>query len=173
MRRLPLESFVELTRRLLDDPDVFVLITGVGSEKPDAQHICTRIGSPRVVDLTGRTTLLELLHVFDLAHVLVTNDSGPAHFAALTKIHVIVFFGPEIPERYRPLAASSDVVHTGYTCSPCIGPHNQRLSPCNDNLCLKTVDIAAVAALVRSRLEAAWLASKTSTAIHGSAATAP
>ena len=159
MRRLPLESFVELTRQLLDDPEVFVLITGVASEKPDAQHICTRVGSPRVVDLTGRTTLLELLHVFDLAHVMVTNDSGPAHFAALTKIHVIVFFGPEIPERYRPLATSSDVVHTGYTCSPCIGPHNQRLSPCNDNLCLETIDLPAVAALVRSRLEAAWLSS--------------
>jgi ADP-heptose:LPS heptosyltransferase len=155
MRRLPMESFVEITRQLLGDPDVFILITGVASEKPDAQHICARVGSPRVLDLTGRTTLPELLQLFDLAHVLVTNDSGPAHLAALTKIHVIVFFGPEVPERYRPLARSSDVVHTGFTCSPCIGPHNQRLSPCNDNLCLKSVDIHDVVALVRARLEAA------------------
>lgn len=160
MRRLPLESFIEITRQLLNDPDVFILITGVASEKPDAQHICSRIGSPRVLDLTGRTTLSELLYVFDLAHVLVTNDSGPAHLAALTKIHVIVFFGPEIPERYRPLATSSDVVHTGFTCSPCIGPHNQRLSPCNDNLCLKSIDVHEVVALVRSRLEAAWLSAR-------------
>ena len=122
MRRLPLESFTELARKLLEDPEVFVLITGVASEKPDAQYICARLGSPRALDLTGRTTMTELLHLFDLAHVLVTNDSGPAHFAALTRIHVIVFFGPEIPERYRPLATSSDVVHTGYSCSPCIGP---------------------------------------------------
>ena len=86
----------------------------------------------------------ELLHLFDLSHVLVTNDSGPAHFAALTRIHVVVFFGPEIPERYRPLATSSDVVHTGYSCSPCIGPHNQRLSPCNDNLCLKSISVQEV-----------------------------
>jgi ADP-heptose:LPS heptosyltransferase len=93
-----------------------------------------------------------LLHVFDLAHVMVSNDSGPAHFAALTRVHVIVFFGPEIPERYRPLATSSDVVHTGFSCSPCIGPYNQRLSPCNDNLCLKTIDIPAVCDLVRRRL---------------------
>jgi ADP-heptose:LPS heptosyltransferase len=159
MRRLPLESYVEITRQLLNDPDVFIMITGVASEKPDAQHICARVGSPRVLDLTGRTTLRELLHVFDLAHVLVTNDSGPAHLAALTKIHVIVFFGPEMPERYGPLAASADVVNTGFTCSPCIGPHNQRLSPCNDNLCLKSVDIHDVVALVRSRLEAARLSS--------------
>ena len=155
MRRLPLESFTELARQLLEDPEVFVLIIGVASEKPDAQYICSQVGSPRALDLTGRTTMKELLHLFDLAHVLVTNDSGPAHFAALTRIHVVVFFGPEIPERYRPLATSSDVVHTGYSCSPCIGPYNQRLSPCNDNLCLKSINVREIAALVRSRLETA------------------
>ncbi len=155
MRRLPLESFTELARQLLEDPEVFVLIIGVASETPDAQHICSHVASPRALDLTGRTTMKELLHLFDLSHVLVTNDSGPAHFAALTRIHVVVFFGPEIPERYRPLATSSDVVHTGYSCSPCIGPFNQRLSPCNDNLCLKSVNVREVVALVRSRLAAA------------------
>ena len=155
MRRLPIESFTELARQLLEDPEVFVLIIGVASETPDAQHICSQVASPRALDLTGRTTMKELLHIFDLSHVLVTNDSGPAHFAALTRIHVVVFFGPEIPERYRPLATSSDVVHTGYSCSPCIGPFNQRLSPCNDNLCLKSVNVREVVALVRSRLEAA------------------
>ena len=154
MRRLPLESFAELGRRLLEDPDVFILITGVASEKPDAQYVCSRLGSSRALDLTGQTTMTELLHVLNLAHVMVTNDSGPAHFAALTRIHVIVFFGPEVPERYRPLATSSDVVHTGYSCSPCIGPYNQRLSPCNDNLCLKSIRMDEIAGLVRSRLEA-------------------
>jgi ADP-heptose:LPS heptosyltransferase len=155
MRRLPLESFTELARHLLQDPDVFLLITGVAGERADAEFMCARLGSPRVLDLTGRTTLPELLHLFDLAHVLVTNDSGPAHFAALTRIHVIVFFGPEVPDRYRPLARSLDVVHTGFTCSPCIGPHNQRLSPCNDNLCLKSIDVREISLLVQSRLEQA------------------
>lgn len=153
MRRLPLESFIELARTLLEDPEIFVLVTGVAGEKADADEMCRRLGSPRALDLTGQTTLTELLHLFDLAQVLVTNDSGPAHFAALTRIHVITFFGPETPERYRPLASSSDVIHTGYSCSPCIGPHNQRLSPCNDNRCLKSIDVREVSMLVRSRLE--------------------
>ena len=149
MRRWPLESFTELARRLLEDPEVFVLITGVAGEKPDAQYMCARLGSPRALDLTGQTSMTELLHLFDLAHVLVTNDSGPAHFAALTRIHEIVIFGPEIPDRYRPLSTNSDVIHTGYTCSPCIGPLNQRLSPCNDNQCLKSL---------RSRTSRRWFA---------------
>ena len=97
-----------------------------------------------MVDLTGQTTMMELLHLFNLSQVLITNDSGPAHFACLTGIHVVVFFGPELPDRYRPLARSYDVVYTGFTCSPCVSPYNQRLTPCNDNLCLKTIDVREV-----------------------------
>jgi ADP-heptose:LPS heptosyltransferase len=155
MRRLPLDSFTELARRLLEDRQVFVLIMGVAGEKPDAQHICTELRSSRVLDLTGQTTLTELLHLFDIAHVLVSNDSGPPHFAALTRIHVVVFFGPEIPGRYRPLTSSLDAIHAGYSCSPCIGPHNQRQSPCNDNVCLKSISTDEITQLVRARLATA------------------
>ena len=154
MRRWPLDSFTELARRLLQDPDVYVLITGVASEGSDARYMCARLNSARALDLTGKTSMTELLHLFNVAHVLVTNDSGPAHFAALTRIREIVFFGPEVPERYGPLSTTADLIHTRYTCSPCIGAFNQRLSPCNDNLCLKTIDVEEVAALVRSRLDA-------------------
>jgi ADP-heptose:LPS heptosyltransferase len=96
--------------------------------------------------------MTELLHLFNLAQVLISNDSGPAHFACLTRVHVMVFFGPELPDRYRPLADSFDVIYTGYSCSPCVSPYNQRLTPCNDNLCLKSIDIDAVCDRVRSRL---------------------
>ena len=152
MRRLPLEAYADLARQLLEEPDVFVLITGVADEKPDAVQIRSIVGSPRIVDLTGATTMMELLHLFNLARILITNDSGPAHFACLTGIHVVVFFGPELPDRYRPLARSSDVVYTGFTCSPCVSPYNQRLTPCNDNLCLKTIDVREVGELVKRRL---------------------
>lgn len=152
MRRLPLEAYARLAGRLLEDPDVCVVVTGVAEEKSDAAFICGRVASPRILDLTGRTTMIELLHLFNIAQVLITNDSGPAHFACLTPVHVVVFFGPELPDRYRPLAESCDVVYAGFSCSPCVGPYNQRLTPCNDNLCLKHIDIEAVCSRVRSRL---------------------
>jgi hypothetical protein len=68
---------------------------------------------------------------------------------------VVVFFGPEIPGRYRPLTSSLDAIHTGYSCSPCIGPHNQRQSPCNDNVCLRSISIDEITQLVRARLATA------------------
>jgi ADP-heptose:LPS heptosyltransferase len=153
MRRLPLDDYARLAGRLLEDPDVYILITGLAEEKSDAQAICERVPSPRLLDLTGMTTMTELLHVFHMAQVLITNDSGPAHFACLTGVHVVVFFGPELPDRYRPLAKSVDVVYAAYSCSPCVSPFNQRLTPCNDNQCLKNFDIDTVCDRVRSRLQ--------------------
>ena len=152
MRKLPLDDYARLAVKLLEDPDVFVLVTGVEDEKPDAEHICGYVGSPRAIDLTGQTTLRELLHLFEIADVLITNDSGPAHFACLTSVHVVVFFGPELPSRYRPLTDKCDVIYSRYTCSPCVSPYNQRLTPCNDNLCLQNVDLDAVCRVVRTRL---------------------
>jgi ADP-heptose:LPS heptosyltransferase len=152
MRQLPLDSHAELARHVLDDPDAYVLVTASPTRSP-TRCTSSHAGSPRVVDLTGQTTMMELLHLFNLAQILITNDSGPAHFACLTGIHVIVFFGPELPDRYRPLARSYDVVYAGFTCSPCVSPYNQRLTACNDNLCLKTIDVREVGDLVKRRLQ--------------------
>lgn len=40
-------------------------------------------------DLIGRTTLKQLLAVFEQGHILLTPDSGPAHMANATNIHTI------------------------------------------------------------------------------------
>jgi len=55
------------------------------------------IGSDRVIPLAGKTTLRQVLALYTRSEILVTNDSGPAHFASMTPIHVVTLFGPETP----------------------------------------------------------------------------
>src|SRR5581483_4807277 len=43
MRRLPLEDYARLATRLLEDPEVYVLVTGVAEESADAKYICARV----------------------------------------------------------------------------------------------------------------------------------
>lgn len=152
IRKWPRERYAELTRRLLDDPQNVCVITGVASEYEDAAFIKDHVRSERVIDFTGKTTLRELLELFTMAALLVTNDSGPAHFAALTRIRTVVFFGPETPDLYRPLSDRCTVLYANYACSPCVSAYNQRLSPCTDNRCLTHFSVddvyaTAVAAL--------------------------
>jgi ADP-heptose:LPS heptosyltransferase len=134
---------------------VAVLVTGVASERADAHRIVTTVGSDRVVDLAGQTTLEDLLHLFDLADLLVTNDSGPAHFAALTDIPILVLFGPETPALYKPLSSNCVALYAGLACSPCVSAFNQKRTPCRDNRCLKVIGVAEVYAVARDMLDRA------------------
>lgn len=144
IRKWPLDRYAALVARLLEDPANACVITGLASEKDDARFILERVPSDRLVDLTGKTSLRELIDLFNLAEVLVTNDSGPAHFAALTDIQVVVFFGPETPTLYKPLTDRCTVMYSHYACSPCVSAYNQRRSPCSDNRCLAHIGVDEV-----------------------------
>jgi ADP-heptose:LPS heptosyltransferase len=152
IRKWPLSSYARLVKKLLQDKDVFVAITGVASEKKDAEFISNFVKDKRVLDLTGKTTLRELIDLFNIGQLLITNDSGPAHFASLTNIHILVFFGPETPKLYKPLTDKCTVMYSNYACSPCVSAYNQRLSPCNDNKCLKTIEVEKVYGVVKGVL---------------------
>lgn len=149
IRKWPLENFAKLVKKLVQDKNIYVVITGVASEKPDAEFIVNYVKNKRVLDTTGKTTLRELVDLFNIGKVLITNDSGPAHFASLTDIHIIVFFGPETPELYKPLSDNVIVMYSHFACSPCVSAYNQRLSPCNNNLCLKSIDVERVYKVVK------------------------
>jgi len=103
--------------------------------------ILSRCENPRCVDLTGYTrTIRELISIFHLASLLITNDGGPGHFAAMTPIPSIIFYGPETPALYGPLDGKAEVFYAGLSCSPCLTAYNHRNSPCDgDNVCLKSI----------------------------------
>jgi len=154
IRKWPLDRYAQLVGRLLEDPRNVCAITGLASERDDARFILDRVKSDRLIDLTGRTSLSELIDFYNLADVLVTNDSGPAHFAALTNTHVVVFFGPETPHLYRPLTDRCTVLYSNYACSPCVSAFNQRRSACTNNRCLQQISVEEVHGVLRGILDA-------------------
>jgi ADP-heptose:LPS heptosyltransferase len=90
--------------------------------------------------LTGRTrTLADLVQLFHQAELLITNDSGPAHFASLTEIACITLFGPETSRLYGPIGPRAVNIYKDLSCSPCLTALNHRNSPCQDNKCLQEI----------------------------------
>src|SRR6185436_1060593 len=154
IRRWPLASYIELVRALLADKENACVLTGSPEERADARAIAEAVNSDRVVDLAGKTSIRDLLDLYNAAVLLVTNDSGPAQLAAVTNVHVMVLFGPETPELYRPLTTPDrcTVMYSHYACSPCVSAFNQRKTECNDNRCLKTISVETVHAAAREIL---------------------
>jgi ADP-heptose:LPS heptosyltransferase len=156
LRKWPLKNYGQLCRQLLDTiPDCALVITGVASEKPDAKYILEQVHSPRCIDFTGMTNFRELLALYSLAAVMVTNDSGPAHFASLLRLPTLVFFGPETPRLYSPIGDKHKNMYSHFACSPCVSVYNGKKSPCQENRCLMAITPEAALKEVLSSLNEA------------------
>lgn len=145
LRRWPTERYVDLAKRLLAKfPDAWIGFTGAPNEAAATTELARQAGSARCVTFAGKTTLRQLLVLYTLAEVLVTNDSGPAHFATLTPIRVVTLFGPETPLLYAARSPRNTALWAGLACSPCVNAYNNRQSPCRNNLCLQAITVDQV-----------------------------
>ncbi|WP_283742825.1 glycosyltransferase family 9 protein [Sideroxydans sp. CL21] len=154
IRAWPPASYKQLCDALLQEGYAVALI-GLPDAKPLAQEIVAHCKHPMCIDLTGYTkSVRHLLAIFHRASLLVTNDGGPGQFAALTPLPTLVFFGPETPALYSPLAPNIHCLYTALSCSPCLTAYNHRNSPCDgNNQCLQSITPAQVLVKARELLQ--------------------
>lgn len=145
LRKWKETNYIELARRLLAEfGDVSIGFTGAPSEAAKVEQLVKQVGSPKCFCLAGKTSLRQLLIVYGLAEVLVTNDSGPAHFATLTTIDVVTLFGPETPLLFGAPSPRNHSLWAGIACSPCINAFNNRQTACRDNVCMQVISVDLV-----------------------------
>ena len=148
-------NYVALARRLLAEfPEAAVAFTGAPAEAGPIRALVDAVADSRCLCLAGRTTLRQLIVVYGFADVLVTNDSGPAHFASMTSIDVVALFGPETPALFAALGPRSHPVWLGLACSPCVNAFNNRQTACRDNQCMKQIQVDDVFRLTAEILRA-------------------
>jgi len=142
LRRWPALRYVELARRLLERyPELFIGFTGGPSEAGPNNRLADEVGSSRVIPLAGKTTLRQVLVLYTRSEILVTNDSGPAHFASITPTRVVTLFGPETPALFAARSVNATVLWSGIACSPCVNAYNNRQSVCRNNLCMQAITV--------------------------------
>ncbi len=142
LRRWPPPRYVELARRLLERyPELFIGFTGNPSEAGPNNQLADEVGSERLIRLAGKTTLRQLLALYARSEILVTNDSGPAHFASMTPIRVVTLFGPETPALFAARSPNATALWAGIACSPCVNAYNNRQSVCRNNLCMQAITV--------------------------------
>ncbi len=155
IRAWPEAHYVALARALLAR-GYAVGIIGLPTDREQAARVVAACGDPACVSLAGWTrSVRELLQLFHVAELLVTNDGGPGHFAVLTPIRGLVLFGPETPRLYGPLSDRVEALHLDYSCSPCLTAYNHRNSPCDgDNRCVAQIPVDRVLERALHMLEA-------------------
>jgi ADP-heptose:LPS heptosyltransferase len=134
-RWLP-EYFVSVGKEILRNfEDVLLIATGAPSEKEYVQRVVDDINNERCINSAGVFEFLELIPLYFLSELMLTNDSGPAHFSSVTPLKVFVIMGPETPVLYGPLG-NAEVFYLGLPCSPCVSAANHRKTTCITRPCI-------------------------------------
>ena len=143
-RRWAQQRFSELIQGLNQRyPNDLILITGSPAEFDYVEKVRTVANIKNALNFAGQVTFVELPPLYTLSDVMVTNDSGPGHFSAVTPLRTVVLFGPETPALYGSIGKSIPIT-ANLACSPCVSAANHRKTPCQDNVCMQAITVSQV-----------------------------
>ena len=120
-----------------------ILITGSPAEFEYVEKVRAVANVKNALNFAGQVSFAELPPLYTLSDVMVTNDSGPGHFSAVTPLRTVVLFGPETPALYGSVGKSISIT-ANLACSPCVSAANHRKTPCYDNVCMQAITVAQV-----------------------------
>ena len=132
----PIENYIELTRRLLDQGKIIVF---TGTENEGQLFRRALPTDKKVIDTTGKLSLEQLMVLISQAKNLVACSTGPLHIAGFYGVNTIGLFSPKKPihpGRWKALGPSVNILVFDEKCELCA-----KRKPCN---CIEKISIDAV-----------------------------
>lgn len=152
-KRWPTRHFAALADQLTEELDALVVVTGAPNEAPLAHSIADQALYP-LLNVSGQTTLQQLIALLAVSDVLVTGDSGPMHIACAVDTPVVVMHGPTDPALSGPSAPDAIVLRHSLWCSPCYDASATAECRFGNPVCMKAIAPRAVFAAVHRQLRA-------------------
>ncbi len=145
-RWLP-ERFAEAATAITERTGAQWVLFGTQNDAAVGETIAAAL-SDQCRNRIGQTSLEQLIDELRACRLLLTNDTGTMHLAALIGIPVVAIFGSTEPRLTGPLGNDHIILRHQVECSPCF------LRQCPiDFRCMKAVGVQEVVDSVLSMLE--------------------
>lgn len=106
-RKWPSDRYGELARTLLSEyPDAQIAFTGTKSEARYVDAVVASAHDARAFSVAGDLNLRELVALFSITDLLVSNDSGPMHLACLVDAPTVGLFFADTPTLFAPIGTN-------------------------------------------------------------------
>ncbi len=105
----PAEQFAKLAEAFHRQHGWEAVVVGTQNDGVYAKTIQANATSP-MIDLTGQTSIPELVALFEQAGAVISNDTGPGHIALATDTPGVVIFGNTNPLRLGPYQRPESIV---------------------------------------------------------------
>lgn len=104
-----LDNFIEVGKFILQKyKNCQIVILGSLGDKNKGEYIKDKIVGEEVINLCGKTSLLETAFIINKLVLLVSNNTGLMHMAALTGIKVVaIFSSAELNGKWSPYGKNS------------------------------------------------------------------
>ncbi|MFY8000997.1 MAG: glycosyltransferase family 9 protein [Candidatus Kapaibacteriota bacterium] len=142
------ENRYEQLCRLLPSEQFNIIVTGTEAEGKQIRRLRQEVLALGGQDLTGATTLAELLALIANADGLLASSTGPLHIASALGKNTLGLFAPirpMHPARWQPIGTKATVLSQENNCHACEGG-----KPC---ACIDALTPEAVAAVIQSWLK--------------------
>jgi heptosyltransferase-2 len=133
------ERYAKVAEKLIEKYDAHILLFGSKAEGRINSEIAKQLSEKSVLDLTGRTDIIQLAVLIKRCRIFVTNDTGPMHVAGALGIPIVAVFGPTDYITTSPFGTNHIIVRKSIHCSPCL----ERTCP-TDHLCMRAVTVEDV-----------------------------
>lgn len=134
------EGYYRLVKDIISSKKLSVVLLGDHSQVAHGAELCEKIGTNRLINLIGKTSILELVAVLNAAAVGVGPDSGPGHLAAAVGTPYVSLFGPTSPKRAAPYKCEHLVVQSDLNCVSCY----KKKCPDLDRKCMRLISVELV-----------------------------
>lgn len=158
-KRMPEDKFAELIVRFLKETNFKLVLIGSKADEPIADKILQIVKSSvaiqnRITNLTGKTSLSEVIVWIQFAKLLISNDSSPIHFASAFNVPTLMIYGATVPDfGYSTLASKQRISEVlGLDCRPC-GIHGGRICPKSHFKCMKDQNVSQMFEMAKELLE--------------------
>ncbi len=129
-----------------------IIITASEKEKDLTSKILANIQNKNITDLSGKTSLSDLVYIYKNADIIVSPDSGSAHIAwAVRKPKIITLFFATSALRTAPYGDKYFSVSSDLTCSPCMKKHCKRKNALNQ--CVESISSRDVINTIKKVLQ--------------------
>jgi len=135
-KKWTLQGFCKLAKALSETNTVVLL----GSKEEHELGVEIQKSASKVQNQIGQTSLEQTLRLLSQAKLVITNDSGSQHLAALVEAPTISIFGPTVLDfGYRPWNPNAIVVeNNAIACRPC-GSHGHQKCPRGTHECMTSI----------------------------------
>jgi len=142
------ERFAEVAFELSKQYDI-VIFGGPGEKEitSDIEKLLIGKGVTNYHNLSGRTSITELISQISKLDLFITSDSGPMHIAAALQVPTVAIFGPtNDSETSQWMNEKNKIVKMKLDCQPCM----KRTCPLKHHNCMNHIQSSDILDAVKN-----------------------